>query len=111
MVMAPNCLRCKSNDPKTIMENTKKEMQFIKTLIQHLDTSIHLLHVGFYNCIDQYSNTVFEANEKLNFQESIFCAIFQKKNLPNYLVTKSNLTFDILFLKAQMKKFNEFQSL
>lgn len=40
MVMAPNCLRCKSNDPKTIMENTKKEMQFIKTLIQHLDTSI-----------------------------------------------------------------------
>lgn len=39
MVMAPNCLRCKSNDPKIIMENTKKEMQFIKTLIQHLDTN------------------------------------------------------------------------
>ena len=40
MIMAPNCLRCKSNEPKVIMENTKKEMQFIKTLIQHLDTSI-----------------------------------------------------------------------
>jgi hypothetical protein len=40
MVMAPNCLRCESDDPKTIMENTKKEMLFIKTLIQHLDTSI-----------------------------------------------------------------------
>jgi hypothetical protein len=39
MVMAPNCLRCKSNDPKIIMENTKKEMLFIKTLIQHLDTT------------------------------------------------------------------------
>jgi hypothetical protein len=40
MIMAPNCLRCQSNDPKIIMENTKKEMQFIKNLIQHLDTSI-----------------------------------------------------------------------
>jgi hypothetical protein len=43
MVMAPNCLRCKSNEPKTIMENTKKEMQFIKTMIQHLDTDAILL--------------------------------------------------------------------
>ena len=40
MIMAPNCLRCKSNEAKVIMENTKKEMQFIKTLIQNLDTSI-----------------------------------------------------------------------
>ena len=40
MIMAPNCLRCKSDEPKVIMENTKKEMQFIKTLIQHLDTSV-----------------------------------------------------------------------
>jgi Rho GTPase-activating protein 39 len=39
MIMAPNCLRCKSNDPKTIIENTKKEMKFIKTLIQSLDTT------------------------------------------------------------------------
>lgn len=44
MVMAPNCLRCKSNDPKTIMENTKKEMQFIKTMIQHLDTETPFQH-------------------------------------------------------------------
>lgn len=40
MVMAPNCLRCQSDEPKVIMENTKKEMQFLRNLIQHLDTSI-----------------------------------------------------------------------
>lgn len=40
MIMAPNCLRCESEDPKVIMENTKKEMLFLKTLIQNLDTSI-----------------------------------------------------------------------
>lgn len=39
MIMAPNCLRCKSNEPKIIMENTKKEMQFLNTLIHNLDTS------------------------------------------------------------------------
>lgn len=39
MVMAPNCLRCESEDPKIIFENTRKEMGFIRTLIQHLDTS------------------------------------------------------------------------
>jgi hypothetical protein len=40
MIMAPNCLRCESEDAKTIMENTKKEMLFLKTLILNLDTSI-----------------------------------------------------------------------
>ncbi|KAB7507875.1 Rho GTPase-activating protein 39 [Armadillidium nasatum] len=39
MVMAPNCLRCTSDDPKVIYENTRKEMAFIRTLIQHLDTT------------------------------------------------------------------------
>ncbi|KAK6190447.1 hypothetical protein SNE40_002312 [Patella caerulea] len=39
MVMAPNCLRCESEDPKIIFENTRKEMGFLRTLIQHLDTS------------------------------------------------------------------------
>ncbi|KAG8200429.1 hypothetical protein JTE90_000512 [Oedothorax gibbosus] len=39
MVMAPNCLRCTSEDPSTIFENTRKEMAFIQTLIQHLDTT------------------------------------------------------------------------
>ncbi|XP_029634196.1 uncharacterized protein LOC115209795 isoform X3 [Octopus sinensis] len=39
MVMAPNCLRCESEDPKVIFENTRKEMGFIRTLIQNLDTS------------------------------------------------------------------------
>ncbi|XP_053384441.1 rho GTPase-activating protein 39-like isoform X3 [Mercenaria mercenaria] len=39
MVMAPNCLRCESQDPRIIFENTRKEMGFIRTLIQNLDTS------------------------------------------------------------------------
>ena len=39
MVMAPNCLRCESDDPRIIFENTRKEMAFIRLLIQHLDTS------------------------------------------------------------------------
>jgi hypothetical protein len=39
MVMAPNCLRCQSNDPRVIFENTRKEMSYIRTLIQYYDTS------------------------------------------------------------------------
>uniref|UniRef100_H2ZL65 Rho-GAP domain-containing protein n=1 Tax=Ciona savignyi TaxID=51511 RepID=H2ZL65_CIOSA len=39
MVMAPNCLRCESEDPRIIFENTRKEMSYIRTLVQYLDTS------------------------------------------------------------------------
>ncbi|KAM9296053.1 rho GTPase-activating protein 39-like [Gastrophryne carolinensis] len=39
MVMAPNCLRCESDDPRIIFENTRKEMSFLRMLIVHLDTS------------------------------------------------------------------------
>ncbi|XP_019635329.1 PREDICTED: LOW QUALITY PROTEIN: rho GTPase-activating protein 39-like [Branchiostoma belcheri] len=39
MVMAPNCLRCPLDDPKVIFENTRKEMSFLRTLLQNLDTS------------------------------------------------------------------------
>uniref|UniRef100_A0A8C6FTW3 Rho GTPase-activating protein 39 n=1 Tax=Moschus moschiferus TaxID=68415 RepID=A0A8C6FTW3_MOSMO len=39
MVMAPNCLRCRSDDPRVIFENTRKEMSFLRVLIQHLDTT------------------------------------------------------------------------
>lgn len=38
MVMAPNCLRCTSQDPRVIFDNARKEMAFIRTLIQHMDT-------------------------------------------------------------------------
>lgn len=38
MVFAPNCLRCTSQDPKVIMENTRKEMNFLRTLITTMDT-------------------------------------------------------------------------
>ncbi|XP_034023144.1 rho GTPase-activating protein 39 isoform X2 [Thalassophryne amazonica] len=38
MVMAPNCLRCQSDDPRVIFENTRKEMAFLRMLIVHLDT-------------------------------------------------------------------------
>ncbi|XP_061506230.1 uncharacterized protein LOC3291029 isoform X1 [Anopheles gambiae] len=39
MVFAPNLLRCQSQDPKVILENARKEMTFMRTLIQHMDTS------------------------------------------------------------------------
>ncbi|XP_077573143.1 rho GTPase-activating protein 39 [Stigmatopora nigra] len=39
MVMAPNCLRCRSDEPRVIFENTRKEMSFIRLLIHALDTS------------------------------------------------------------------------
>ncbi|CAG2065998.1 unnamed protein product, partial [Timema podura] len=39
MVIAPNCLRCTSQDPRIIFENARKEMAFMRTLIQSLDTS------------------------------------------------------------------------
>ena len=39
MVWAPNCLRCPSDDPQQIFENTRKEMTFIRTLLRSLDTS------------------------------------------------------------------------
>lgn len=39
MVFAPNCLRCTSQDPRVILENARKEMTFLKTLITNLDTS------------------------------------------------------------------------
>ncbi|KAL9890875.1 myTH4 and RhoGAP_KIAA1688 domain-containing protein RhoGAP93B isoform 2-T2 [Glossina fuscipes fuscipes] len=39
MVFAPNCLRCTSDDPKVILENARKEMSFMRTLIQHMDTA------------------------------------------------------------------------
>ncbi len=38
MVMAPNCLRCTSHDPRVIFDNARKEMAFIRTLIQYMDT-------------------------------------------------------------------------
>jgi hypothetical protein len=39
MVWAPNFLRCPSTDPLEIFENTRKEMTFLRTLIEHWDTS------------------------------------------------------------------------
>jgi len=39
MVMAPNCLRCESDDPNLIFENTRKEMAFVRILIVNMDTS------------------------------------------------------------------------
>lgn len=39
MVFAPNCLRCTSMDPKVILENARKEMAFMRTLITNMDTT------------------------------------------------------------------------
>ena len=38
-VFAPNCLRCTSLDPAVMLDNTRKEMAFVKNLIFNLDTS------------------------------------------------------------------------
>ncbi|XP_065166531.1 rho GTPase-activating protein 39 [Atheta coriaria] len=38
MVFAPNCLRCTATDPRTMFDNARKEMAFMKCLIQELDT-------------------------------------------------------------------------
>ncbi|TRY78046.1 hypothetical protein TCAL_06622 [Tigriopus californicus] len=38
-VFAPNCLRCPSSDPSVILENTRKEMAFVKALVFGLDTT------------------------------------------------------------------------
>ncbi|MFH4980067.1 hypothetical protein AB6A40_006776 [Gnathostoma spinigerum] len=39
LVMAPNILRCSSDDPRVIFDNARREMAFIKTLILSYDTS------------------------------------------------------------------------
>lgn len=38
MVMAPNILRCQSDDPTTIFESARKEMSFLRTLMANLDS-------------------------------------------------------------------------
>ena len=38
LVWAPNFLRCPSNDPMVIFQNTKKEMIFVRNLILNLNT-------------------------------------------------------------------------
>uniref|UniRef100_A0AC35GP77 Rho GTPase activating protein 39 n=1 Tax=Panagrolaimus sp. PS1159 TaxID=55785 RepID=A0AC35GP77_9BILA len=44
MVFAPNILRCESDDPHVIFGNSRKEMEFMKTLIIHYDTTfVHQL--------------------------------------------------------------------
>ena len=44
MVMAPNILRCDSQDPAVIFASQRKEMEFTKTLIIHYDTAfVHSL--------------------------------------------------------------------
>ncbi|KAI0983541.1 hypothetical protein GJ496_002581 [Pomphorhynchus laevis] len=39
LVMAPNCFRCRCNNPRDIVENSKKEMQFLRMLITNWRTS------------------------------------------------------------------------
>jgi len=36
MVFAPSFLRCPSDNPQTIFENSKVEQDFVKTLLLHL---------------------------------------------------------------------------
>ena len=39
MVMAPNILRCTSHDPRVILENARKEMAFVRSMIETLETA------------------------------------------------------------------------
>jgi len=39
MVWAPNCLRCESDDPTVVLENTRREITFLRMLLETLDTS------------------------------------------------------------------------
>lgn len=39
MVMAPNCLRCQSDDPRVMFDNTRREMAFLRTLMENYETS------------------------------------------------------------------------
>jgi len=38
-VMAPNCLRSRHASPEALLENTRREMSFVRTLIVNLDTT------------------------------------------------------------------------
>jgi len=38
-VMAPNCLRSRHTSPEMLLENTQREMSFLRTLIANLDTT------------------------------------------------------------------------
>eukprot|EP00038_Savillea_parva_P017622 m.21195 g.21195 ORF g.21195 m.21195 type:complete len:584 (-) comp3867_c0_seq1:71-1822(-) len=45
MVWAPNFLRCPSDDPMVIFNNTKMEMQYVRHLVLHLNTD-PVAHLG-----------------------------------------------------------------
>jgi hypothetical protein len=45
MVWAPNFLRCPSEDPMTIFNNTKMEMQYVRHLVLNLKTD-DVAHLG-----------------------------------------------------------------
>jgi len=38
-VMAPSCLRSQHASPEALLENTRQEMSFVRTLIENLDTT------------------------------------------------------------------------
>lgn len=38
MIWAPNCLRCQSDNPLVIFENARKELLFLRNVIENLDT-------------------------------------------------------------------------
>jgi hypothetical protein len=38
MIWAPNCLRCQSDNPLVIFENARKELLFMRIIIENLDT-------------------------------------------------------------------------
>ena len=38
MVMAPNCFRPLSEDPRVLLDNSRREINFLRNLIENADT-------------------------------------------------------------------------
>lgn len=80
MVWAPNCLRCPSNDPLEILENTRKEMTFLRTVMQNLDTSFlegvvwQSEHIFFLILVFSYFSPVFH-----------FCTLWKRQKTEGYI--------------------------
>lgn len=80
MVMAPNCLRCDSDNPQVMFDNARKEMGFIRTLIQHLDTSIvdgliWLVEMSWIQCSDWLECCVYCSLIGQNIQHTVLYKI------------------------------------
>ena len=62
MVMAPNLFRPMSDDPRVLLDNSRREINFLSNLIEHCDTS-DAAH--FRRCYDP-----FDASDSMNLDDA-----------------------------------------